>query len=79
MDGTQSIDAGLHPSTKTEGAFWPRALRRMLAPVRLWIEREHERQWLLRTIEMNGDRELHSQGISRGDLLKVASKPFWRA
>lgn len=51
----------------------------MLAQVRetlhVWRERQHARRELLRFTE----RDLHDVGLSQGEMLYEAEKPFWRA
>ena len=48
--------------------------RRVLATIRVWRRRAHERRQLLAM----GERDLHDIGISSVDAWREVNKPLWR-
>ena len=51
--------------------FWAR----LLETLHVWRQRYEQR----RELSHWSDRELHDIGVSHGDAIYEASKPFWRA
>lgn len=51
------------------------SLMRFFRMLELWHKRIEERRQLLEL----SDRILRDIGVSRGDIVREASKPFWRA
>jgi uncharacterized protein YjiS (DUF1127 family) len=51
------------------------ALHQIAETFRLWRERMHQRRELTQWTE----RDMHDAGLSRGEVLFEAGKPFWRA
>ena len=62
-----------HHVTRVSSA--PGLLTRIGAVLRTWRERHEQRNELTHWSE----RDIHDAGLSRGDVLYEASKPFWRA
>lgn len=61
--------------TMTNHHDHPGLLARIGETLHVWRERQHARRELARFSE----RDLHDAGLSSGDVMYEAAKPFWRA
>ena len=68
-----------HPSMTNnhiqDGFFRPGILAQIACTLQVWRERQAQRRELAHWSE----RDIHDAGLSPGDVLYEAGKPFWRA
>ncbi len=67
--------SGLSARKPIPGAGFGSALARAADTAVTWLQRERDR----RTLQALDDRLLRDIGVSRGEVEREVSKPFWRA